>query len=125
MPKIPDCDCAPRTGRANRCLFYSHNPLLICSVHPSGVETDNCIDFRPDPNIELEEQWTPAGYSWYGGELIPNKLPKYTSEQQIEMLDTHPFFTGVCPNCKHQFDRTNHQIIHFDCTICGWTDDSI
>ena len=116
MPKIPQC---------NSCLFYSHNQHLVCTIHPCGVETDSCIDFRADPNVEPEEQWSPEGYSWYGDELIPNKLPKYTSEQQIEMLDNHPFFTGICPNCQHQFDRTNHQIIHFDCPNCGWLDDSV
>ena len=116
MPKISDC---------NRCTLYAHNPHLICSVHPSGVETVNCIDFRPDPKIEPEEQWSPEGYSWYGNELIPNKPSRYTTEQQIKMLDTHPFFTGVCPNCKHQFDQTNHQIVHFDCPSCGWLDDSV
>ncbi len=55
MPKIPDCD---------RCSLYAHNPHLICAVHPDGVETDKCLDFRPDPNAHIEEKWSPQGYSW-------------------------------------------------------------
>ena len=48
MPKIPDCDC---------CSLYARNPHLVCGVHPNGVETDTCIDFRLDPNFQEEEQW--------------------------------------------------------------------
>ncbi len=49
MPKISQCD---------RCLLYAHNPHLVCPVHPSGVDTNSCIDFRLDPNIQEEEQWS-------------------------------------------------------------------
>jgi hypothetical protein len=98
--KIPDCvrvgaarllDVACR--RQSRCLLYSHNPHLICAVHPEGVDSDRCPDFRPTPNAEEEEQWQPEGYSWYGGELIANRPSRYTQEQQLGILDTHPFFT--------------------------------
>jgi hypothetical protein len=69
MPKIPDCDalCA---GFAHRCTLYAHNPHLVCAVHPDGIDTESCLDFRPDPNIEEDKQWSPFGYSWYGDELI-------------------------------------------------------
>ena len=45
MPKIPDCD---------RCSLYAHNPHLVCMVHPSGVDSDRCPDFRLDPNAEIK-----------------------------------------------------------------------
>ena len=80
MPKIPDC---------NRCSLYAHNPHLVCAVHSEGVNTDSCIDFRPDPNFQEVEQWSPEGYSWYSDELIPNKSSKYKSEEQLEILDNH------------------------------------
>jgi hypothetical protein len=32
------------------------------------------IDFRPDPNAEIEKQSSPQGYSWYGDELISDRL---------------------------------------------------
>ena len=116
--KIPDCD---------RCLLYAHNPHIVCSLHPDGVETDNCLDFRLDPNIREEEKWSPEGYSWYGDELITNRPSGYTSEEQLEILDTHPFFTGVCPNCGHRFDKNNSPAVHWDCPNpeCGWIDDSV
>ena len=116
MPKIPDGD---------RCLLYAHNPHLICTVHPSGVESDRCLDFRPDPNAEIEEQWSPIGYSWYGDELIANRPSRYTPEEQLQILDSHPFFTGVCPNCGHEFDKNNPPKVHWDCPACDWVDDSI
>ena len=103
MPKISDC---------NRCSLYARNPHIICTVHPKGVDTDYCIDFRPDPNIKEEEQWSRGGYSWYGDELIPNRTSKYTSDEQLEILDTHPFFTGFCPNCGYRFSN-NKQIVHY------------
>ncbi len=55
----------------DRCLFFAHDPYLICTLHPMGVDTDECIDFRPDPNAEIEEQWSLLGYTFYGDELVP------------------------------------------------------
>ena len=122
MPKIPDCD---------RCSLYAHNPYLVCAVHPNGIDGDceasrrhRCIDFRPDPNAKIEEQWSPQGYSWYGDELISDRPSRHSQAEQIEILDNHPFFTGVCPQCRHEFNRDN-QIIHYDCPDCGWIDDSV
>ncbi|MGV2826807.1 hypothetical protein [Myxosarcina sp. GI1(2024)] len=88
--KIPDC---------NRCLLYAHNPhFLVCVIHSDGVDTKTCMDFRPNSNAEVAEQWSSEGYSWYEGELIPNRPSRYTQAEQLEILDTHPVFTGVCPN---------------------------
>ncbi len=44
MPKIKECD---------RCLLYAHNPHLVCTVHPDGVDGDSCLDFREDPQNGL------------------------------------------------------------------------
>ncbi len=121
MPKIPDCD---------RCSLYARNPHLVCAVHPDGVETNKCLDFRLDPNAEIKKQWSPQGYSWYGDELIPDRprcgqaLSRYSQSEQLEILDNHPFFTGVCPVCRHRFNRDNLPV-HFDCPSCGWVDDSV
>jgi hypothetical protein len=52
MPKIPECD---------RCLLYSHNPHLVCAVHPGGVDGNSCLDFREDPNAQAVELWEPEG----------------------------------------------------------------
>lgn len=68
--KIPDCD---------RCILYAHNPYLVCGVHPEGVKTNSCIDFRPDPNAQIEEQWSPEGYSYYDGHLVRDLAQRGTS----------------------------------------------
>ncbi|MBD2629629.1 hypothetical protein [Trichormus variabilis] len=115
MPKILECD---------RCLFYSHNPHLICAVYPSGVEGNNCLDFREDPNAETEELWQPDGATYYNEELI-FQPPMLTPEQQIEILNTHPMFTGFCPQCGAEFERDYISRVHWDCSECGWKDDSI
>ena len=58
MVKIPECD---------RCQLYTHNPHLICAVHPDGVEGNHYPDFEPDPDTQPIEQWEPLGASYYNG----------------------------------------------------------
>ncbi|MBE9092398.1 hypothetical protein IQ252_00145 [Tychonema sp. LEGE 07203] len=111
MPKIPECD---------RCLLYARNPHLVCAVHPAGPNTDTCLDFREDPNAALEELWEPEGASYYNGELILQPRQRWTLEQQLELLDTHPLFTGRCPRCEHPFPKYEIPPVHWDCIHCGW-----
>ncbi len=107
--KIEQCD---------RCLFFSRDPHLICAVHPLGVNTSNCPDFRQDPNKKEEQElWSPEGYTFYDGELIPNRPSRLTPEEQLEILDSHPLFTGVCPQCGYRFNLNNPPKIHWDCPI--------
>jgi len=122
--KIPGC-VRVACRRQSRCLFYSHSEYLVCQVHPKGVDSDRCLDFRPDSNAKEEELWSPEDYSWYGNELIANRPSRYTPEQQLGILDTHPFFTGVCPQCEYEFDKNNPPAVHWDCSECGWIDDAI
>jgi hypothetical protein len=105
--KIPNC---------NRCLLYAHSSYLVCAVHPGGVTTETCPDFRPDPKAEDEELWTPEGYSWYGDRLISNRRSRLTQEEQLQIIDTHPLFTGVCPECGHEIDKPG---INWHCPACG------
>ncbi|KJH70277.1 hypothetical protein [Aliterella atlantica] len=148
MHKIPDCD---------RCLMCAHDPSLVCAVHPYGPSSDNCLDFRADPDLENirfqdflglqrqpsentnadepysnpysldpdEEQWEPDGASYYNGELIRQPSQQRTREEQLWLLDNHPLFTSVCPQCKYHFPQANCHIVHFDCPSCGWVDDSV
>ncbi|MDV3002567.1 MAG: hypothetical protein N5P05_004222 (plasmid) [Chroococcopsis gigantea SAG 12.99] len=109
--KIPDC---------NRCQFYSHQLYFVCAIHPDGVEDDSCLDFRPDQNLQEEESWAPDGYFWYGGELIPERLSRKTREEQLQILDTHPFFTGVCPQCAEVFSTSPTHGVKWQCDRCGW-----
>jgi hypothetical protein len=118
MPKIPDCD---------RCLLYTHQIYFVCAIHPEGVDTERCPDFRPDPESVSEEKelWSPTGYSWYGDTLIPNRLCRYTREEQQKILDTHPLFTGVCPNCSQVFTTSPPPNTHWNCAECGWQESDI
>ena len=111
MPKIPQCD---------RRLFSSHDYHLVCAVHPTGPPGDTCYDFEADLELEgkrfvdflgLQHQteaveWEPEGASFYNGELILQPRQRWTQEEQLQLLDVHPLFTGRCPDC-------------------GWLDDSI
>lgn len=115
MPKLPECD---------RCLLYSHNPHLVCVVHPSGVDSDSCLDFRQDSYVEIEEP-VEEGASYYNGQLILQPQQHLTTEEKLELLDTHPMFTGHCPGCGYQFPSHVPELVHFDCPQCGWIDDSV
>jgi hypothetical protein len=116
MPKIPECD---------RCLLYAHNPHIICVVHPTGVDGNSCLDFRENPNAQVEELWQPEGASYYNGEIILQPQQHRTQQQQLELLDTHPLFTGKCPQCGYEFDRDWSARVHWDCSECDWMDDSV
>lgn len=117
MPKIPDCD---------RCLLYHRSPHIVCAIHPYGVYGRSCIDFRLRPDLKPEEVelWHPDGAHYENDELVLDR-PKLTPEQQLWLLDNHPFFTGRCPQCGHQFDRQNQPAVHWDCPQCGWIDDAV
>jgi len=116
MPKISECD---------RCLLYAHNPHLVCAVHPAGPNADTCPDFRENPDAEPDELWEPEGASYYNGELILQPRQRWTPEQQLELLDTHPLFTGRCPRCEMTYPQYETPLVHWDCSACGWVDDSV
>ena len=116
MPKLPECD---------RCLLYARNPHLVCAVHPAGPNTNTCLDFRADPNAAAEELWELEGASYYNGELILQPQQRWTPEQQLELLDTHPLFTGRCPQCEMTYPQYETPPVHWDCSECGWMDDAV
>ena len=127
MPKIPDCD---------RCQFYAHSCDFVCAVHPFGIDSDACLDFRPDPNVDADELWEPEGARFINGELVIEREPFYydcsapvsnylTPEEKLELLDTHPLFTGRCPRCEMPYPRYEKPPVHWDCNQCGWVDDSV
>lgn len=143
MVKLPQCD---------RCLLRAHEQLIVCAVHPSGPTGDTCLDFRPNSQLEDnrfvdflgleaqqqdnepfsnpfnlepdEELWEPEGASYYAGELILQPQKRWTQKEQLELLDTHPMFTGKCPACNQQFPEYEKPSIHWDCP-CGWIDDTV
>lgn len=125
MPKLPECD---------RCQLNPHNPFVVCAVHPTGPDSDRCLDFRPA--AETEELWEPEGARYindelvlnrptYDGQPVPMPRQRFTLEEKMQLLDYHPLFTGQCPQCGHQFDMENPLPVHWDCPECGWCDDSV
>jgi hypothetical protein len=77
-----------------------------------------------NPNAPPEELWEPEGASYYNGELILARQ-RWTLEQQLELLDTHSLFTGQCPRCEITYPKYETPPIHWDCSECGWMDDSV
>lgn len=68
--KLPECE---------RCLFYTSDPQLRCTVHPSGVSDEQCLDFREDPTAV--HRWSQfLGLNWVSGEdrldgVLPDEPP--------------------------------------------------
>jgi predicted RNA-binding Zn-ribbon protein involved in translation (DUF1610 family) len=118
---------------ANANIDYFYNIIkIIDSGNRNIMEIDrrfltaiDALISYPILKIEPEEQCSPEGYSWYSDHLITNRPSRYTQEQQLAILDSHPFFTGVCPSCGHEFERQNQPKVHWDCPECGWVDDSV
>jgi hypothetical protein len=113
--KLPECD---------RCIFYAHDPHLVCTNHPGGVSGDACSDFECDPTAEPETPWEPEGASYYDGELILTPEQRWSRLEQLALLDSHPMFTGRCPQCEAGI-ALGISRVHWDCEQCGWTDDSV
>ncbi len=130
MPKIPDCD---------RCLYNARDYHIVFAPHPSGPMGNTCHDFEADPELEgkrfvdflgLQHQtevveWEPEGASFYNGELILQSRQRWTQQEQLQLLDVHPLFTGRCPECEARIERDYSARVHFDCIECGWMDDSV
>ena len=147
MPKISDCEsclfcahdshlvCAvhPEGQNSNFCPDFQATPNLEPRKFIDflgllqQVESDrNCTEPFSNPfalNSD-EEYWESEGATYYNGELILQPKQK-TREEQLWLLDNHPLFTGVCPQCKYHFPQTNFHVVHFDCPSCGWVDDSV
>jgi ribosomal protein L37AE/L43A len=50
-------------------------------------------------------------------------LSQATNIEELKVLHDHPFFTGSCPRCRHQFKDAIAPPVYWDCPKCGWTDD--
>lgn len=116
----------------NRCKFYSHSPYMVCGLHPTGVEGDTCPDFELDLTLPDDEAvawygepWQPEGASYDGDDLVLDPVQQMTMEQRLDLLDSHPLFTGRCPHCEMPLRQTEPPRVHWDCDHCGWVDDSV
>lgn len=112
-------------------------------MEDSETPIDNPFDLDPD-----EEQWELEGArfvngalvierdndsgaspwehrSFYNGEEITQPRQRWTREEQLEMLDWHPLFTGRCPQCGAAMEQDYRALVHWDCPACGWLDDTV
>jgi hypothetical protein len=108
--QLPECD---------RCLFYAHDPHLVCTNHPSGVGGDACLEFQCDPTAESEELWEPERASYYNGELIMTPEQRWSRLEKLAILDLHPMFTGRCPNVRLALLSNNQECIGIVSTVAG------
>lgn len=51
-------------------------------------------------------------------------LARLTKTEQLQLMMTHPFFTGCCPSCGHEFTTVETRPLHWDCGHCGWVDEA-
>jgi predicted RNA-binding Zn-ribbon protein involved in translation (DUF1610 family) len=61
--------------------------------------------------------------AYYGGELVLQPEHYLTTAERLEMLNTHPFFTGICPKCGETI--AGAALVDYDCEGCGWRDESV
>jgi hypothetical protein len=112
-------------------MFNAHSPYMVCAINPKGVDGPSCPDYRSgtstaqDQPLDWFEPWQPENASYYGDELVLSPVNRLTMRQRLELLNTHPLFTGRCPNCEQTLHQTDPLRIHWDCQHCGWTDDSV
>lgn len=148
MPKIPDCErclyysndyhllCAahPYGPDGDTCLDFSLNPELegkrfvdfLGLLQQSRENFTSTESFSNPFDLEPEEAlWEPEGVSYYAGELVLQPQQHWTRDKQLELLDTHPMFSGCCPECGYQFSKDNLPQVHWDCPNCKWKDDSL
>ena|GEM_PF-300517 len=116
MPKIHECD---------HCLLYRHKPYLICAVHPTGPNTNTCIDFRENPDAEPEELWEPQGASYYNGELILQRPAALDTRTTVRAAGHAPTVYRPVPPCEMTYPQYETPPVHWDCSACGWSDDSV
>lgn len=54
---------------------------------------------------------------------IAEYLSQITQLDEIQALQKHPFFTGICPHCQYSFQSLATPPLYWDCPQCGWKDD--
>jgi hypothetical protein len=106
-----------------RCQMFSGylgDEYPVCGIFPLGPAEIPCPDFA-----EVTEDCVPVGAAYYNGELILDSPAYLTTADRLELIDTHPLYTGECPSCGFVFAEA--PAIHWDCPNpeCDWIDDSV
>jgi ribosomal protein L37AE/L43A len=104
-------------------------PLQSKSSYPSANHTANHYHSAPPsyPITPPEKSPSPFVTSKSGDKVrrysVAEFLSQATNIEELKVLQDHPFFTGSCPRCRHQFKDAIAPPIYWDCPKCGWTDD--
>ena len=88
MAKTEECESCQRFSG------YCGSQYLVYGIHPTGPAEIPCPDFA-----EVTKPFEPLGGAYYNGELLLQPTYYLTTAERLEMLETHAFFTGVCPEC--------------------------
>jgi hypothetical protein len=113
----------PRAIECERCQLFSGYcgaEYLVCGIHPGGPTVRPCPDYAP-----VVEERVPVGAEYYGEELVKDWPGYMSSADRLHLIETHPLFTGRCPQCGTIFQETPP--VHWDCPDpkCHWMDDTI
>ena len=112
MAKTEECESCQRFSG------YCGTEFLVCGIYPSGPAETPCPDFA-----EVTVPFEPLGGAYYNRELVLQPTHDLTTAECLEILETHPFFTGVCPECGETI--WGEGLVHYDCQNCGFKDDLI
>jgi hypothetical protein len=77
----------------------------------------NSVGLKPTPIQTALNNSNSHRYS------VAEFLSQATSIDELKVLHNHPFFTGSCPQCLHQFKDVSSPPVYWDCPECGWKDD--
>jgi hypothetical protein len=53
---------------------------------------------------------------------VTHLLSRLTRAEQLQVIQTHPLFTGECPECGAKVSAAELPPIDWDCLRCGWID---
>lgn len=54
---------------------------------------------------------------------VASFLAQVNSLEELKALESHPFFTGQCPQCGTAYQNEGQLPVYWDCRSCGWKDD--
>jgi ribosomal protein L37AE/L43A len=109
----------PSTPSPSRAVQSNSAYPTIAPRGPALSTTPNHPETRPKSSpsvIHLESGNKARRYS------VSEFLSQATNLEELKLLQDHPFFTGSCPSCRHQFNDTITPPVYWDCPKCGWTD---
>jgi hypothetical protein len=124
MPKIHECVGVSRGGAiAVSSWPATHTSFVPCIPRAPTPTLAPTFEKTPTPN--RRNCGNPKGQATTTANLFCNRGKGGHALQQLELLDTHPLFTGRCPQCEMTYPKYEQPPVHWDCPECGWMDDSV